>query len=81
MLALAMTGGAALAAALAVRRHTRGLEAVQRKTELHTWESEGGSPVWPAVGNPPSASAASAGQEPTLEGRASETRGTGTRQD
>jgi len=49
MLALAMTGVAALAVVLAIRRHTWGLKAVQHKTDLLTWENEGGSP-----GAPPS---------------------------
>ena len=52
-LILALTGGAAVAAVLAVRRHARRLEAVQHKTDLQTWESEGGSPVQPAVVKPP----------------------------
>jgi hypothetical protein len=48
------TGGAAVAAVLAVRRHARRLEAAQHKTDLQTWESEGGSPVQPAIVKPPS---------------------------
>jgi len=40
MLALTVTGGAAVAAVLAVRRHARRLEAAQHKTDLQTWESE-----------------------------------------
>ena len=52
--ALTVTGGAALAAALAVRRHALRLQAIQHKTDLHSWESEGGSPVRPAVVKPPS---------------------------
>jgi len=54
ILALTVTGGAAVAAVLAVRRHARRLEAAQHKTDLQTWESEGGSPVPPAVVKPPS---------------------------
>lgn len=54
ILALTVTGGAAAAAVLAVRRHARRLEAAQHKTELQAWESEGGSPVRPAVVKPPS---------------------------
>ena len=53
MLALTAAGGAALAAVLAVRRHARRLGVVQHKTDLHTWESEGGSPARPAVVKPP----------------------------
>ena len=45
ILALTVTGGAAIAAVLTVRRHARRLKAVQHKTDLQTWESEGGSPV------------------------------------
>jgi len=45
ILALTVTGGAAVAAVLAVRRHARQLEAVQHQTNLQTWEGEGGSPV------------------------------------
>jgi len=48
------TGGAAVAAVLAVRHHARRLEADQHKTDLQTWESEGGSPVQPAIVKPPS---------------------------
>ena len=56
ILALTVTGGAAVAAVLAFRRHVRRVEAVQQKTELQTWESEGGSPVLPgpAAEKPPS---------------------------
>lgn len=54
ILALTVTGGAAVAAVLAVRRYARRLEAAQHKTDLQTWESEGGSPVRPAVVKPPS---------------------------
>ena len=54
MIALTVTGGAALAAVLAVRRHARRLQAVQGRTDLHTWESEGGSPVRLDVAEPPS---------------------------
>ena len=54
ILALTVTGSAAVAAVLAVRRHARRLDAVQHKTDLQTWESEGGSPVLPADVKPPS---------------------------
>jgi hypothetical protein len=57
ILALTVIGSAAVAAVaavLAVRRHARRLEAAQHKTDLQTWESEGGSPVLPAVVKPPS---------------------------
>ncbi len=54
ILALTVTGGAAVAAVLAVRHHARRLEAAQHKAELQTWESEGGSPVRPALAKPPS---------------------------
>ena len=54
ILALTVTGGAAVAAVLAARRRARRLEAVQHKTDLQTWESEGGSPVLPSVVKPPS---------------------------
>jgi hypothetical protein len=47
-----VTGGAALAAVLAVRRHARRLDVVQHNTDLHTWESEGRSPVQLAVVKP-----------------------------
>ena len=54
MFALTVTGGAALAAVLAVRHYAGRPQAVQHKADLHTadlhtWESEGGSPVPPAV--------------------------------
>lgn len=44
ILALAVTGGAAVAAILAVRRRKRRLEAVQHRLDLQTWENEGGGP-------------------------------------
>lgn len=52
LLALTVTGGAAVAAILAVRRHARRLEAVQHRADLQTWENEGGSPARPAVVEP-----------------------------
>ena len=54
ILALTVTGGAAVAAVLAVRRRTRLVDAVQHKTDLQTWEGEGGGPVRPAVAKPTS---------------------------
>ena len=54
MLALTVTGGAAVAALLAARGHAKRLEATQHKTDLQTWESEGGRPVQPAIVKPPS---------------------------
>lgn len=45
ILALTLTGGAVIAAILAVRRRDRRLEAVQHQTELQTWEGEGGGSV------------------------------------
>ena len=54
ILALTVTGGAAVAAVFAVRRRARLLEAVQHKTDLQTWESDGGGPVRPAPVKPPS---------------------------
>ena len=44
ILALTVTGSAAIAAVLALRRNARRLEAVQHKAELQAWEHEGGSP-------------------------------------
>jgi len=52
ILALTVAGGAAVTAMLAARRHARRAEAVQHKTDLQTWEGEGGSPALPAVVNP-----------------------------
>jgi hypothetical protein len=52
--ALTVTGGAAVAAVFAIRRHARRLETVQHEMDLQTWENEGGSPVRPAVVKPPS---------------------------
>lgn len=45
ILALTLTGGAVIAAILAVRRRERRLEAVRHQTELQTWEGEGGGSV------------------------------------
>lgn len=43
ILALALTGGAAVAAVLAVRRNDRHLQRVQQQTDLQRWEGETGS--------------------------------------
>jgi hypothetical protein len=48
LLALAVTGFAAVAAIRVVRKHARRPEAAtQHKTELQTWEGEGGNPAAP----------------------------------
>lgn len=52
ILALTVAGSAAVAAVLAVRRHTRQLEAAEHKADLRTWENEGGSPVQHPVVKP-----------------------------
>jgi hypothetical protein len=43
ILALIVTIGAVAASVLAVRRRARLREAIQHRTELQTWENEGGS--------------------------------------
>lgn len=53
ILALTVTGSAAVAAVLAARRARR-LEAAQHKTDLQTWENEGGRLVPNVVVKPPS---------------------------
>ena len=47
ILTLAVAGGTALAAVLAVRRRARRLEAVQHRSDLQAWENEGGSTPQP----------------------------------
>lgn len=42
VLALTVTGSAAVAAVLAVRRHTRRQRTAQRVAALQVWENEGG---------------------------------------
>lgn len=68
MLAMTVMGGAVLAAVLAGQRRTLGLEAVQRKTDLHTWESEGGSPVQAAIVPDRALTAFEAGDRPASRG-------------
>jgi hypothetical protein len=48
IVALAVTGGAAVAAILAVRRRKQRLEAVQHRRDLQTWEHEGGGTRTPS---------------------------------
>ncbi len=43
MLALAVTGSAAVTAILAIQRNTRRLERIQQQTDLQRWEGETGS--------------------------------------
>lgn len=43
VLALAVTGSAAVAAVLAIQRNTRRLERIQQQTDLQRWEGETGS--------------------------------------
>jgi len=52
ILALTMAGGAAVTAVLAVRHHARQTDAALHKTDLQTWEGEGGSPALPSVVGP-----------------------------
>lgn len=60
MLALTVTGGAAVAAVLAFRHRARRLEDVQHRTDLQTWENEGGTSAEPASAKLPSRSEAGA---------------------
>jgi hypothetical protein len=49
---LAVAGGIAAAAVLAVRGRARRLEAVQHTLDLQTWENEGGSTPQPVFDEP-----------------------------
>jgi HAMP domain-containing protein len=52
IVALTMAGGAAIAAALAVQRHSRQLERTRQKMDLQRWENETGNVLPPAAENP-----------------------------
>lgn len=53
-LALLAAAVLALVAVVAARRRALRVEAIEHKTDLHTWESEGGSSVRAARRKPPS---------------------------
>ena len=53
MLALTVTGGAAVAAFLAIKNHKQQQEADQHEKALQVWDDETGSPASPAVASPP----------------------------
>ena len=59
LLALTVTGGAAVAALLAVRRHAPRPAAPQHGTELQRWETEHGRPMLSTFAVPPSRPAVS----------------------
>jgi len=52
LLTLAVAGGTAAAAVLAVRRRARRLEAVQHRLDVQAWENEGGSTSQPVFIEP-----------------------------
>jgi HAMP domain-containing protein len=52
IVALTMAGGAAIAAALAVQRHSRQLERTRQKMDLQRWENETGNVLTPVAENP-----------------------------
>ena len=51
--ALTVTGGAAVAAVLAIRRRERRMEAARHEMDLQRWEDECGSPAPDVVVKPP----------------------------
>ena len=54
MLALTVSGGAAVAAVLAVQRNTRRMETAQHEAALQVWENETGSTKAPTDATLPS---------------------------
>lgn len=52
IVALTMTGAAAIAAIVAYQRHAQQLERTQDKDDVDSWGIEGGRALWPVVENP-----------------------------